>query len=133
MSFSHSWPCIRPERPHRTSSSTRRCRTLAGELVRPRLGAARSAAGNASTVSETHTGHRANTLRSDVLWEPAERGLYAGAHGLDLAATAIPTVKRAGTSGRARGKAERAVHWSIVDVARMSGVTARTLRHYDDI
>ncbi|HEV7208959.1 MAG TPA: MerR family transcriptional regulator, partial [Mycobacteriales bacterium] len=26
-----------------------------------------------------------------------------------------------------------ALSWSIVEVARMSGVTSRTLRHYDDI
>ena len=25
------------------------------------------------------------------------------------------------------------MEWSIVDVARMSGITSRTLRHYDDI
>jgi DNA-binding transcriptional MerR regulator len=34
---------------------------------------------------------------------------------------------------RPRSGEERAVSWSIAEVARMSGITARTLRHYDAI
>jgi DNA-binding transcriptional MerR regulator len=37
----------------------------------------------------------------------------------------------AGETGLAMGDVEMA--WSIADVARMSGVTSRTLRHYDEI
>lgn len=51
--------------------------------------------------------------------------------GLAVAAAAVHTVGCAGDSGISRDG--RTVDRSIVDVARMSGVTARTLRHYDAI
>lgn len=62
-------------------------------------------------------------------------GIWCLAVGVDIDAASTPNVvgsrkDRLSSSGRADGIH---VSWSIVEVARMSSVSSRTLRHYDEI
>jgi DNA-binding transcriptional MerR regulator len=43
------------------------------------------------------------------------------------------SVVRAGRTGQVSSRLEARVSWSIVELARMSGVSSRTLRHYDKV
>ena len=76
--------------------------------------------------TDLRTAPRPPTLMIDIglgsLWRAetdVDHAPRPGGLGLDFAATSTSTVT--------------CVSWSIAQVARISGVTARTLRHYDDI